>query len=166
MAPLVRCILKELPRFSIGCPFVHDLSDCLGHLQWVCALEDIASHINAASTLADNVIRKVQRITLGQFLASGNYNRYRTGCHNLFKVLAVVGLNNLYTHLGNNTSCQFEETTGAFRESGYFLKYSCHNQIKKEIAELFKSLNASLHHFYDVAFSLENLSISSSETAS
>ena len=59
MAPLVRYILKELPRFSVGYPFMYNLSNCLGHLQWVCTLEDIASHINAASTLADNVICKV-----------------------------------------------------------------------------------------------------------
>ena len=77
------------------------------------ALEDVTAHVNAACTLADYVVCKVQRVTLSKLLTTSDNNWDWACCNDFLEVLAVVGLNNLAAHLSNDTSCKLEEATSA-----------------------------------------------------
>ena len=105
-ALLVGCVLEELPCLSVGCALVNDHADSLGHLQRMGALEDVAAHVNAACTLADNVICKVQSVALSELLAASNNNWNWACCNNFLEVLAVVSLNNLAAHLSDDAGCE------------------------------------------------------------
>ena len=85
---------------------MNDHADSLGHLQRMGALEDVAAHVNAACTLADDVVCKVQSVALSKLLAASNNNWNWACCNDFLEVLAVVGLNNLAAHLSDDTGCE------------------------------------------------------------
>ena len=105
-ALLVGCVLEELPCLSVGCALVNDHADTLGHLQRMGALEDVAAHVNAACTPADNVVCKVQSVALSKLLAASNNNWNWACCNNFLEVLAVVSLKNLAAHLSDDAGCE------------------------------------------------------------
>ena len=105
-ALLVGCVLEELPCLSVGCAFVNDHADSLGHLQRMGALEDVAAHVNAACALADDVVCKVQSVALSELLAASNNNWNWACCNDFLEVLAVVSLKNLAAHLSDDTGCE------------------------------------------------------------
>lgn len=106
VALLVGCVLEELPCLSVSCALVNDHADSLSHLQRMGALEDVATHVNAACALADNVVCKVQSVALSKLLAASNNNWNWACCNNFLEVLAVVSLNNLAAHLSDDTGCE------------------------------------------------------------
>ena len=64
------------------------------------------AHVNAACTLADNVVCKVQSVALSKLLAASNNNWNWACCNNFLEVLAVVSLNNLAAHLSDDAGCE------------------------------------------------------------
>ena len=95
------------------------------------ALEDVATHVNAACTLADDIVCKVQSVALSKLLAASNNNWNWACCNNFLEVLAVVSLNNLAAHLSNDTSCKLEEATGAL----HILTNSANAEGRNAVAE-------------------------------
>ena len=85
---LVDCVLEELPGLSVSCALVNDHANSLGHLQRMSALEDVAAHVNAACTLADDVVSKVQSVALSKLLATSDNKWSWACCNNFLEVLA------------------------------------------------------------------------------
>ena len=70
------------------------------------ALEDVAAHVNAACTLADNVVCKVQSVALSKLLTTSDNNWNWACCNDFLEVFAVVSLNNLAAHLSDDAGCE------------------------------------------------------------
>ena len=107
---LVDHILEELISLISCISFMYNFGNSLSHLYRMCALEDITSHINAARSFGDYCVSQLQSLFLRQLLTSGYHDGYRAGSNNFFKIITVIGLNQLYAHLSNDTGSQFEET--------------------------------------------------------
>ena len=88
---------------------MYDLGNGLCHGLGIFCLENVTSHIHAVSALTDSVICHAQCLGDGQLLATGNDDRNRTSCGDLFEILAVIALNQLSAQLGDNASGQREE---------------------------------------------------------
>ncbi|MPN36196.1 hypothetical protein SDC9_183704 [bioreactor metagenome] len=73
------------------------------------ALEDVSPHIDTCSSTGNRVVSKRQCIPFRKFLPTRHNNRYRACRHNLFEIVAVIRLDDVRTHLCNDTGGEFEE---------------------------------------------------------
>ena len=110
---------------------MHDLADGLGHFYAVLALEDVAAHIQTASAALNAAVGHRQRVGLGQLLAAGHHDGHRAGRHDLLKVVAVVGFDQLHAHLGHDAGGELEEAVGAL----HVLAHGNHTQRGDAVAE-------------------------------
>ena len=110
---------------------MHDLADGLGHLGAVLALEDVAAHVQAARAALDAAVGEGEGLVLGQLLAAGDHDGHRAGRHDLLKVIAVVGLDQLHAHLGHDAGGELEEAVGAL----HVLAHGHHAQRGDAVAE-------------------------------
>ena len=86
------------------------------------ALEDVAAHIHAMSALAHDVIGQSHGLVLRQLLAAGHHDGHRAGRRDLLEILTVVGLDDLYAHLGDDAGSQLEEPV----RPGHVLTHGAH----------------------------------------
>ena len=95
------------------------------------ALEDVAAHVQTARAALNAAVGQREGLGFGQLLAAGDHDGHRAGRHDLFKVVAVVGLDQLHAHLGHDAGGELEEAVGAL----HVLAHGHHAQRGDAVAE-------------------------------
>src|SRR3990172_2160920 len=87
---------------------MHDLPHGLYHGNRVFGLKYVPSHVNSDSASLYGVITQLERVLLRNLFASGHDNRHGAGPHDLFKVVAIIGLHDVRPELGGNPARESE----------------------------------------------------------